>query len=40
MLHAQQIPMPSGCSLEENTAGDKEVEEWKQTNKETNKIVI
>lgn len=37
MLHAQQIPMPSGCSLEEHTAGDKEVEEQKQTNKETNK---
>lgn len=37
MLHAQQTPMPSGCSLEEHTAGDKEVEEQKQTNKETNK---
>lgn len=37
MLHAQQKPMPSGCSLEKHTAGDKEVEQRKQTNKETNK---
>jgi len=37
MLHAQQIPMPSGCFLEEHTAGEKEVEERKQTSKETNK---
>lgn len=37
MLRAQQIRVPSGCFLEERTAGDKEVEERKQTNKETNK---
>lgn len=37
MLQAQQMLMPSSCFLEEHAAGDKEVEERKQTNKQTNK---
>lgn len=37
MLQAQQMPKPSSCFLEEHAAGDKEVEERKQTNKQTNK---